>query len=202
MNETAAPEINPGTSGPELAPPAAAPAAAPAPAPAKPAASARWQHPRQPFDPREKSPRLAAVLSVVPGLGQIYIGYYQRGFMFAATMLLLGLAAATTPGDIGPVFGFSMFFVWLFNLVDSGRMAALYNHAMAGSDRVEFPEDFAMPGIGGSVAGGVLLVVFGLIALSNTALGFRLDWLEAWWPAFPILMGGYLVARGVMDRMN
>ena len=32
-------------------------------------------------DPRSKSPALAAILSMMPGLGQVYIGYYQRGFV-------------------------------------------------------------------------------------------------------------------------
>lgn len=168
----------------------------------KPRAGARWQQARQPFDPREKSPRLAAVLSVVPGLGQIYIGYYQRGFTFAASMLLLGMGAATAPEDIGPIFGFSMFFLWLFNLVDAGRMAALYNHAVAGSDQVEFPDDFAMPGLGGSVVGGVLLLLFGLIALSNTAMGFSLDWLEYYWPVMPIGLGLYLLVKGMGDAKS
>lgn len=174
----------------------------PAPAQAPPTAQkgARWQQARQPFDPREKSPRLAAVLSVVPGLGQIYIGYYQRGLMIVATMLLLGMGAAIASENIGPIFGFSMFFLWLFNLVDAGRMAALYNHAAAGSERFELPEDFAVPGMGGSIAGGALLTLFGLIAFSNTALGFDLDWIETWWPILPIGLGLYLVAKGVQER--
>ncbi len=181
--------------------PVAAPHAAPSPEPAATGTrNAQLQTPRQPFDPREKSPRLAAVLSAVPGLGQVYIGYYQRGLIFAASMLLLGMAAATASGDIGPVFGFSMFFLWLFNLVDAGRMAALYNHAAAGSDGFELPEDFAVPGVGGSIAGGALLAVFGLISFSNTALGFELDWLEVWWPVLPIGLGLYLIVRGVQER--
>lgn len=31
-------------------------------------------------DPRRKSVLLASVLSAVPGIGQIYVGYYQQGF--------------------------------------------------------------------------------------------------------------------------
>ena len=34
-----------------------------------------------PDDPRRKSPALAAMLSLVPGLGQVYLGYYQQGFI-------------------------------------------------------------------------------------------------------------------------
>ena len=32
-------------------------------------------------DPRRKSPVLALVLSLMPGLGQVYVGYYNQGFI-------------------------------------------------------------------------------------------------------------------------
>jgi hypothetical protein len=90
-------------------------------------------------------------------------------------------------------------FIWIFNLIDAGRMAALYNHAAAGSDTIEMPRDLKLPKLGGSIMGGLLLLLFGGIALSNTAFGYSLDWLERWWPAFPAALGLYLLARGVMD---
>src|SRR5207247_139430 len=40
-------------------------------------------------DTRSKSPALAAVLSMMPGLGQVYVGYYQRGFVHAAVVATL-----------------------------------------------------------------------------------------------------------------
>ncbi len=88
----------------------------------------------------------------------------------------------------------------LDTLVDAGRMAALYNHAAAGSEKLEISEDFSMPGVGGSIAGGVLMTLFGVIAFSNTAIGFSLDWLEYYWPVLPIALGIYLLARGMADR--
>lgn len=155
---------------------------------------------RQAFDPRRKSPRLAAALSAVPGVGQVYVGYYVRGFVLASTFLFMLLFAANAPGYMDPVPGFAVFFVWLFNVIDAGRMAALYNHALAGSDQIRLPEDFEVPAVGGSIGGGALLVLFGLIALSNTLFGMSLEWLESWWPVFPLGLGLYLVARGYMDR--
>lgn len=159
-----------------------------------------WLQERQAFDPRQKPPRMAAFLSAAPGLGQIYVGYYVRGLVFFASVVLLILAANTVPASIAPVFGFSAAFVWVFSIVDAGRMAALYNHALAGSGAIELPEDFEMPAMGGSIAGGALLSLFGIIALSNTAFGYRLDWLEAWWPLLPVALGAYLLVRGIMDR--
>jgi len=155
---------------------------------------------RQAFDPRRKSPRLAAVLSMAPGVGQVYVGYYVRGFVLAAAFLGALMIAINAPSYLEPVPGFAVFFIWLFNVIDAGRMAALYNYALAGSDRIQLPEDFQVPAMGGSIVGGVVLVLFGVIALSNTLFGMSLQWIEAWWPVFPIALGAYLLVRGVLDR--
>jgi len=179
---------------PEPQPAAAPPQARPV--------QAGFQGQRQPFDPRDKSARLAAAMSVVPGLGQIYIGYYVRGFITAATFLLLIFMANMVGVNAAPVFGFSAAFVWMFNIIDAGRTAALYNHSLAGAQSIELPDNFKMPAAGGSLAGGALLAAFGLIALSNTALGFSLYWLENWWPLFPLALGVYLVVVGMKERSD
>lgn len=154
----------------------------------------------QRFDPRRKSPPLAAVLSVIPGVGQVYIGYYVRGFVIAAIFGLMLIVAAESNEPLGPVLALGCIFLWIFNIIDAGRMAALYNHAAAGVDTVQMPEDFKLPKMGGSIVGGAALLTFGAIALSHTAFNYSLDWLEDWWPLFPLALGGYLLARGVMER--
>jgi hypothetical protein len=156
---------------------------------------------KQAFDPRRKSPFLATVISIIPGMGQVYIGYYLRGFLTAAVFLIVVLASAEMGRELGPPLAFTAFFIWVFNLIDAGRMAALYNHAAAGSDTIEMPRDLKLPRLGGSIMGGLLLLVFGGIALSNTAFGYPLDWLERWWPVFPAALGLYLLARGVIDAV-
>lgn len=168
------------------------------------AAAGMWEPTqKQAFDPRRKSPFLAAVLSIIPGIGQIYIGYYVRGFVTAAVFLLLVMTGAEAHGDEGPIIVMAAFFVWVFNLIDAGRMAALYNHAAAGSDRIEMPSDLKLPRLrlGGSIMGGIVLMLFGGIALSYTKFGYSLDWLERWWPVFPLALGVYLLVRGAMDAM-
>ena len=173
------------------------------PAAPVPAAPAGMWHPaqRQMFDPRRKSPLLAAVLSVFPGVGQLYIGYYVRGFVVASIFGLTVISAGNSSDPVGPVLGMFAGFLWMFNVIDAGRMAALYNHAASGTDVVELPEDFKLPQMGGSIIGGAVLLAFGAIALSKTAFGYSLAWVEAWWPAFPFALGAYLFARGVMDHM-
>lgn len=155
---------------------------------------------RQPFDPTRKSPRLAAILSLVPGLGQAYVGYYQRAAAVISSLIALIAIANHVPSDIAPAFGFGAAFLWVFNIVDAGRIAALYNHAAAGSTTFELPQDLDLPATSGALTGGVVLVLFGVIALSNTAFGWSLMWLETWWPIFPLGFGAYLIYRGVKDR--
>lgn len=164
------------------------------------AAAARLSQTRQRFDPRDKSPGLAAFLSFAPGMGQVYIGYYARGACIAFSVVALFTAADAVGGNVQPLFVFAALFTWAFGIIDAGRLAALYNHAAAGAGSIEMPRDFEMPSVGGSVGGGVLLLVLGLIALSNTALGWSLDWLENWWPLLPTGIGAYLVARAFLDR--
>lgn len=154
---------------------------------------------KQLFDPRRKSPLLATMLAVIPGVGQLYIGYYMRGIATAAAFMVAVMLGALVGGALLPISIMSAIFIWVFNLIDAGRMAALYNHAAAGSDVIEMPEDFRLPALGGSILGGVALLLFGGIALSNTAFDYSLEWLEDWWPAFPLALGLYLFVRGVMD---
>jgi len=178
---------------------AAPPAASPAAPPVVQQPQAMVPERRQLFDPRRKSPFLAAVLSVVPGLGNVYIGHYMRGFTIAGTIAVIILFAAESRELIAPILGMAAFFVWLFNIIDAGRMAALYNHAMAGREVMELPEDFKFPKMGGSIVGGAILLVVGVVAISNTMFGISLDWVESWWPVLPIALGGYLLFRGVQD---
>jgi TM2 domain-containing membrane protein YozV len=47
-------------------------------------------------DPRRKSPLFATFLSAMPGLGQVYVGYYQRGFINAVVVgTLIALLTST-----------------------------------------------------------------------------------------------------------
>lgn len=152
-------------------------------------------------DPRIKSPFVAGALSLMPGLGQVYVGYYQRGFVHILVIAgLIALMAAESLGPLLPLAGFFLAFFWLYNIIDAARRAALYNHALAGGEDIELPADFKTPSFGGSVAGGLAFVVAGLILLANTRFGMSLDWLEDWWPAALVFFGCYLIYRAAQDR--
>jgi len=149
-------------------------------------------------DPRRKSPLLALLLSVMPGLGQVYVGYYQRGFVHALVVGSLISLISAGDGPLTPLVALFLAFFWLYNVVDAGRRALLYNEALAGRSGIDLPEDFKAPAIGGSIPGGLAVIVVGGILLSNTLFDMPLDWVRDWWPAALIIFGVYLVARSVI----
>lgn len=154
-------------------------------------------------DPRRKSPALACILSAMPGLGQIYVGYYQRGFIHAIVVAGMFFILNVVP-ESSPLFPPSIIFLiffWFYNIIDAGRRASLYNQLLVGRENIELPDDIRMPGIRGSIFGGVILIIAGGIILSHTAYGLSLTWLEDWWPAGLFLIGGYLIVKGIQERM-
>jgi hypothetical protein len=169
-------------------------------APAQPAAPAAPALAPAVNDPRRKKPFLASVLSLMPGLGQVYVGYYKRGFINAITVALLITFLTAQIEPLIPLAAIFLAFFWLYNIVDAGRRASLYNQALAGGTALELPEDFKAPSLGGSLAGGAALIVIGLVLLSNTLFGASLEWLESWWPVALIGFGGYLVFKAMQEK--
>jgi len=81
--------------------------------------------------PGEKSPALAAILSVVTGLGQVYNGERQKGvafllvgaiFVLVVARLAAGLCAIWVP-------------FWLYGMVDAWARADAYNRALRTTGR-------------------------------------------------------------------
>ena len=152
-------------------------------------------------DTRSKSPALAAVLSMMPGLGQVYVGYYQRGFVHAVVIAgLVTILASGAVERLTPLFALFMAFFWLYNIIDAARRASLYNDALAGNPSIELPQDFKSPGFRGSIVGGATLIVAGFILLLHTRFGISLDWVEQWWPVAPMIFGAYLLGRAIQER--
>ena len=152
-------------------------------------------------DVRRKSPIVAGLLSSLPGLGQVYVGYYLQGFV---NVIIVGATISLMQsrlGDLMPLTAFFLVFFWLFNVIDASRRAMFYNEAMAGTDLGAFPENFRkktrkknfrMPGGQGTLVGGVVMIVLGGIALSHTLFNVPMDWLKDWWPA-ALVIGGVLL---------
>ena len=144
---------------------------------------------------------LASMLSAMPGLGQVYVGYYQQGFINVLVVgSIIALLSEGAVRQLEPLFGIFLAFFWLYNVVDAGRRASFYNNTLAGLTRVDVPQDFSMPKGRGTLAGGAVLVIFGLILFGHTMYSLSLDWLEQWWPIAIIGLGAYLIYQSVMSR--
>ena len=156
---------------------------------------------------QRKSPFLAGLLSLMPGIGQIYVGYYALGFIhiavFVTTIFLLVRMSINSFSALTPALGVFLGFFIVYNIVDASRRAVLYNLALDGVQGIRLPDmDASLPKlqIQGSVPGGAALIALGVLLLSNTLLGFSLDWLASWWPLGLVGLGAYLVAKAREER--
>lgn len=75
--------------------------------------------------PGRRSPAFAAVLSAVPGLGQMYAGSFTRGLVFLASSGLLAANVQSVPDPV-PLF------LWVFNLFDAFLVATERNFKVSG----------------------------------------------------------------------
>ena len=152
---------------------------------------------------RRKSPALASLLSIFPGLGQVYVGYYIRGF----TQLLVVAAMITFLSNYHgfgagprPLIGMFLAFFWIYSIIDAGRLASLYNDLVAGMTPGDLRSQISLPTRGGSIAGGATLLLIGFLLFLNTMFDVSLDWVGDWWPILPFGLGAYLVVQGIRDR--
>lgn len=154
--------------------------------------------------PQRKSPAVAGLLSLMPGVGQIYVGYYKLGFVHNVVfgMIIAVLAANGGPlGSLMPTVALFLPFFVIYNIVDAVRRATLYNLALDGVDGIELPEmTTSLPKLTGSVRGGAALIAVGVVLLSNTLFGVSLDWLASWWPLGLVGLGVYLLVKANQER--
>lgn len=156
---------------------------------------------------QRKSPFLAGLLSLMPGIGQIYVGYYAIGFIHIAvlvtTIFLLVRMSVNPFSALTPALGVFLGFFVVYNIVDACRRAILYNLALDGVQGIRLPDmNASLPKLQlqGSVPGGAALIALGVVLLSNTLLGFSLDWLASWWPLGLVALGAWLVAKAREER--
>ncbi len=169
----------------------AAPAGSPPPSPLR----ASTELPR-------KSPVIAAVLSaILPGLGNLYLGYYRMAFLqilvFAGTITLL--AAESLPGA-EPLLGIFVSFWWFFGVIDAHRRAKLFNYfLLRGENAPELDGDIDLPG-SGSLGGGILAVALGILLFLHTRFGLDLRWMAEWWPLAVVGFGIWLIYQARQQK--
>ena len=148
-------------------------------------------------DPRRKNVALATIMSAFPGLGHIYVGYYQLGFVHIFIFVSLITTLTQGAGDLTPLFGISLAFFILYNMVDVARRASLYNLALDAGGQM--PE-LELPRNRGSLVGGILLVGLGVLILLRTRFDMDMYWLEQWWPLGLVGLGAWLVYTGKKNQ--
>jgi LiaI-LiaF-like transmembrane region len=137
------------------------------------------------------SPKRAALVSLIPGMGAVYNGEYVK----AITQFAVFAALCVMGDDFHQVFGFGAFAFLVFTMFDSYRTAEARNLA-----RIEARSPTAVsPSKDRSVAGwGVFLILLGVVFLLQNIIPYH--FLHRLWPLVFIGLGGYLVYFAVGRR--
>ncbi len=146
-----------------------------------------------------KKPAMAALLSIFPGLGNIYNGLYLRGFVFFLIFFTMLGIVVTSGGENAFFFVPAMIFFGFFGMIDAYRQAVLINYG--------YQQDLGIndlpkrPRMGqGGIAAGVILVLIGTYALLEQYVTIDLDWVFDLWPVVAIALGGWLIWGTIRDR--
>ncbi len=148
-----------------------------------------------------KSAVTASLLSMFPGLGQIYLGLYRRGFLNMVIVACTITALDAARGSLDILLGLFLAFFWLYQIIDAHRRAAYYNQALEGIESAEELEDFDWKDRG-SLWGGLVLVVFSVMFLLETKFDVSMEWVEDWWPLVPLGLGLYLIVKSIQSRQD
>jgi hypothetical protein len=124
----------------------------------------------------KRSPAAAFWLSLLPGLGHLYLGLTVKGIVFA--LLTVGLIDIADRG--ADAFGLLIPIFWLFVMLDAHRSAQSINRGAEVADIAAA----ASP----KWWGGALIVLGALFLLYNFDL-FDFDWLWRFWPVGLIVLG-------------
>lgn len=152
-------------------------------------------------DPRLKSPVVAGLLSLMPGLGQAYLGFNRLAFIHGFTAAsCIALMSSNRLGMIEPFVGIFMTFFWLYNMVDAHRRALLLNEAVLRMEQPELPDGLGELPFGARIGFGLAFLVFGTMSLLSLRFGVSFAWLATWWPVAFVLLGLYLVVKAIKDH--
>ena len=145
-----------------------------------------------------RTPFLAALFSLFPGLGNVYNSLYLRGITFFLIIVgLITLASGTEPPE-AVLLVFAIIFVWLFNIFDAYRQATLINYGYAPEMNVPKPR-FSTWGSGGLTA-GIAVFLLGLYGFLREHFDIDLTLLVDYWYLMFMIFGGCLIAWTVMQK--
>ena len=139
----------------------------------------------------KRKPTTAFWLSVIPGLGHVYLGQAAKGILF----LLLFVALINLSEEGPDAFGILIPVYWFVVMLDAHRSAQELNRLIESGGKP--PDPFAL-----SLSkwwGWSLLGVGVLLLLSNLGL-LDLNWVWQFWPLALILLGLRLIRQRQPER--
>lgn len=136
------------------------------------------------------SPRRAALLSLIPGMGAVYNNEYLKAITYFSVF-----AALVLMGDrIHGIFGFGSVAFIIFTMFDSYRTAEYRTRAQLEGRAIAQPASTDRT----IAAWGIFLIVLGVLFLLQNIIPYY--FLNRMWPLVFIILGGYLVYRALHDR--
>ncbi|MEO8586929.1 MAG: DUF5668 domain-containing protein [Acidobacteriota bacterium] len=167
----------------------------PAPAPPPPPIAFGPSGPQQTAPPLPKNPGAAGALGIIPGMGHLYLGLYQRAaILFGVWVLFISLAEHSH----GPFPGIAIPFWMVFSIIDASRQAKAIN--ATGRPEANILGSDEPVRVSGSLTAGILLILIGGFLLLNRFVTIDLSFLNDWWPLLLVAFGGWQVFRYFQGR--
>ncbi|HEX5855416.1 MAG TPA: DUF5668 domain-containing protein [Thermoanaerobaculia bacterium] len=143
-----------------------------------------------PSAPLPKSPGAAGALGIIPGMGHLYLGLYQRAaILFGVWVLFISVAGHSH----GPFPGIAIPFWMVFSIIDATRQAKAINATGRPESNI-LGSDEPMR-VSGSLTAGLLLILIGGFLLLDRFVTINLSFLNDWWPILLVAFGAWQVFR-------
>jgi hypothetical protein len=146
------------------------------------------------------SPGLAGVLAgFFPfGVGAVYNGQYAKGLAHMLIFIALVFGASQAGDTYGPIFGLSIAFFYIYQIIDAVRCAHAIRAGLPAPDPFGLAKAF---GSGERVefsrvpVGALVLIGLGVLFLLNTMGLFHAYWIHRLWPLILIVIGVWLLVK-------
>ena len=169
----------------------------PSPAPPPPPIAFGSSGPQPAAPPLPKNPGAAGALGIIPGMGHLYLGLYQRAaILFGVWVLFISLAEHSH----GPFPGVAIPFWMVFSIIDASRQAKAINATGRPESNILGSDEPVR--VSGSLTAGVLLILIGGFLLLNRFVTIDLSFLNDWWPILLVAFGAWQVFRHYQSRQD
>ena len=166
-----------------------------APAPPPPPIAFGPSGPLPAAPPLPKNPGAAGALGIIPGMGHLYLGLYQRAaILFGIWVLFISLADHSR----GPFPAIAIPFWMVFSIIDASRQAKAIN--ATGRPEANILGSDEPVRVSGSLTAGILLILIGGFLLLDRLVTIDLSFLNDWWPLLLVAFGGWQVFRHYQSR--